>query len=123
MQHVLTMCAEAGHLYIEVPNIAYWPKRVEMLLRGTTPLVPIGVIYAAREPFIGHCHEYTLAELRALCELSGLELVEEFAYNYSQAAVPGSPAAATPGLVSRTMFRYRPETREVLSVLARRRRP
>lgn len=71
-----------GHLYVEVPNIAYWPKRMA-LLRGNTPLVPITDIYRSRTPFIGHHHEFTMRELRQLVQVNGFAVVDEDRFNYS----------------------------------------
>jgi SAM-dependent methyltransferase len=77
MTNMNSMMQPAGALYIEVPNIAYWPKRIG-LLRGQTPLAPIQDIYKSEAPFIGHHHEFTISELRDLAELSNLEIVKEF---------------------------------------------
>lgn len=73
-----------GSIYFEAPNIAYWPKRIG-LLRGQTPLSPIADIYRSETPFIGHHHEFTLAEMRDLASLSGLKIIKEDFYNYSLA--------------------------------------
>lgn len=82
MTNVTSMMAPGGQLYLEVPNIAFWPKRLALLMGGS-PLVPIADIYQSSSPFIGHHHEFTAAELRDLGRLSGLELVRERFYNYS----------------------------------------
>ncbi len=81
-QNVKAMLKPNGKLYIEVPNIAYWPKRVSFLL-GQTPLTPIEQIYQSKEPFIGHHHEFTISELRKLANLVGLSIEKESFYNYS----------------------------------------
>jgi 2-polyprenyl-3-methyl-5-hydroxy-6-metoxy-1,4-benzoquinol methylase len=88
MNNLCTMMKAQGRLYIEVPNIAYWPKRVG-LLRGRTPLAPQYDIYKSEVPFIGHHHEFTISELRNLVHLSGLVVSQEYFYNYSPGALPG----------------------------------
>lgn len=76
-----------GVLYIEVPNIAYWPKRVA-LMRGQTPHAQASEIYLSDVPFIGHHHEFTISELRDLARLSGLKILEEDFFNYTPGALP-----------------------------------
>jgi 2-polyprenyl-3-methyl-5-hydroxy-6-metoxy-1,4-benzoquinol methylase len=85
LENITAMLSNEGLLYIEVPNIAYWPKRTA-LLRGRTPLAQIKDIYNSKVPFIGHHHEFTISELRDLVHLSGLSVIAEDFYNYS----PGS---------------------------------
>ncbi|MCB1152584.1 class I SAM-dependent methyltransferase [bacterium] len=85
MAHIKTMAAPGGRVFIEVPNIAYYHKRMA-LLKGKTPLTPIRDIYLSASPFIGHHHEFTRAELRDLAELAGLRIVAEDSYNYSMPA-------------------------------------
>ena len=86
IENVKRITAENGRLYFEAPNIAYWPKRMG-LLKGQTPLAQLADIYQSDEPFIGHHHEFTLAEMRDLSRLSGLKIVAEDFYNYSLADV------------------------------------
>ncbi|MBK8466428.1 MAG: methyltransferase domain-containing protein [Chloracidobacterium sp.] len=76
--------AGKGHIYFEAPNIAYLPKRIRFLF-GLTPLVNVSDIYLSEAPFIGHHHEFTLAEMRDLAQLSGLKIIKEDLYNYSPA--------------------------------------
>lgn len=82
MENLHAMLHPGGCAHIEVPNIAYWPKRMA-LLRGKTPLVPITDIMRSKAPFIGHHHEYTINELRELVALHNLRIVKEEFYNYS----------------------------------------
>jgi hypothetical protein len=82
MENVISMMQPHGKLYVEVPNIAYWQKRVK-LLQGCTPLVPILDIVRSHCPFIGHHHEYTMGELKDLVTHFGLKVVSEDFYNYS----------------------------------------
>jgi hypothetical protein len=82
MSNVMRLMPGDGMLYIEVPNIAFWPKRLAFL-RGASPLTPIEEIYESEIPFIGHHHEFTMGELRVLTRRSGLEIIAEDYYNYS----------------------------------------
>ena len=83
MGNMISLLEHSGRLYIEVPNIAYWPKRINLLF-GKTPLADLKVIYLSAVPFIGHHHEFTISELNGLADLSGFEIVTKFNYNYSQ---------------------------------------
>lgn len=99
-----------GRLYLEVPNIAYWPKRLRLLM-GRTPLASIRDIFESETPFIGHHHEFTIAELRDLASLSDLSILQEYFYNYS----PG-PKNILKRLV-RGIFSVQNKGREVMAVL------
>lgn len=79
-----SLMKEDGHLLLEVPNIAYWPKRIG-LLKGETPLASIEDIYLSNEPFIGHHHEFTVREVRDLARISELKIVREQTFNYTLA--------------------------------------
>jgi len=82
MANVMKMLKNYGEIYIEVPNIAYWPKR-KALLQGITPLVHISEIYYSANPFIGHHHEFTMDELKVLAKISGLDVLKSNYFNYS----------------------------------------
>lgn len=71
-----------GYIYIEVPNIAYWPKRIQ-LLKGKSPITPIYNIFFSEVPFIGHHHEFSREELRKLAQWADLEILNEISFNYS----------------------------------------
>lgn len=73
---------EAGRFVVDVPNIAYWPKRVG-LLRGISPLPAMADVYHAESPFTGHHHEYTAAELAQVLTWSGLAVEEVVTLNYT----------------------------------------
>jgi SAM-dependent methyltransferase len=96
MDNVRRLVETGGIVYLEVPNIAFWPKRLRFLLHGSSPLTPLEEIYDSEIPFIGHHHEYTLGELRALARLSSLEIVEEQQYNYSEDLFPIGKALRRP---------------------------
>lgn len=76
------MVNSTGRLYIEVPNIAYWPRRLA-LMRGQSPLSSIEDIFHSAVPFIGHHHEFTMDELHRLAKLANLKVVHANSYNYS----------------------------------------
>lgn len=82
IKNVLNMVDKNGYLYIEVPNIAYWPKRMA-LLKGKTPLVSAIDIYKSEIPFTGHHHEFCKHEIRDLVSHIGLKILQEDFYNYS----------------------------------------
>lgn len=108
-----SVTAPGGRLYIEVPNIAYWPRRVA-LLRGRSPLSHIEDIYESAVPFIGHHHEYTLDELHRLASLSGLKVVGESQFNYSFVGPWIKRMVSDPIL---TLMSLRPSMRECLGVV------
>jgi hypothetical protein len=118
LDNVVAMMKQNGSLYIEVPNIAYWPKRMA-LLRGETPLVPIRDIMRSNIPFIGHHHEYTMAELRALVALLDLKIMRESFYNYSQEGNRLEQFIRYP--LQTLAFLVRPDSRECLAVACTRR--
>jgi 2-polyprenyl-3-methyl-5-hydroxy-6-metoxy-1,4-benzoquinol methylase len=104
-----------GIIYIEVPNIAYWPKRVAFL-RGQTPLADARMVFQSAVPFVGHHHEFTIDELRAVAELAGLEVVGEDFFNYS---LQPSWERRLRRPVETLAFALVPSTRECLSVTCR----
>jgi hypothetical protein len=74
--------SDRSALFVEVPNIAFWTRRIN-LLRGRTPLVPIADKWNSATPFIGHHHEYTMTELEGLVTLAGLPIRSRGSFNYS----------------------------------------
>ncbi len=82
VENLKKLTSSGGHIYFDVPNLAYWPHRVE-LLKGNSPLAALEDIYRSEVPFIGHHHEMTIAEMRRLAELTDLHIVHEEFYNYS----------------------------------------
>lgn len=118
MANVTGMMQPQGLLYLEVPNIAYWPRRVN-LLRGISPLPALETIYRSDVPFIGHHHEYTMAELRYLAEVSGLGVVQERYYNYSPGTAPSLRLLLRNPLML-LAFAVIEDSRECLAVLCQR---
>jgi SAM-dependent methyltransferase len=114
MDNVAGLLADGGRLVVEVPNIAYWPKRLTALLGGSVH-PPLRDVYDAAVPFTGHHREYTLAELRELVAWTGLDLCGETAYNYTP-----EPPRGLYWLLWSWPRRHLRSAREVLMVCARR---
>ena len=113
MDNVTGLLAGGGRLLLEVPNIAYWPKRVQALLGGSVH-PPLRDVYEAAIPFTGHHREYTAAELRDVIEWSGLDTQALTAYDYTP-----RPSGRAPSLVlHRWVSRRVQSTREVLLACA-----
>ena len=115
MKNIRSLTQPDGRLYIEVPNIAYWPKRISLLF-GRTPLAQLTDIFHSQVPFIGHHHEFTIAELRDLARLSALTIVYEDHYNYTIGVAPGLKTLLRSPLMF-LAFTLSKETRECLAVL------
>lgn len=118
MQNCTALMEPCGRIYIEVPNIAYWHKRIR-LLRGSSPLVPVGDIYESATPFIGHHHEFTMQELYDLARRSGLSVTASHCYNYSRPQAGFNNCLRHP--VEMLAFTLAPQSRELISVLCERR--
>jgi 2-polyprenyl-3-methyl-5-hydroxy-6-metoxy-1,4-benzoquinol methylase len=116
MLNVLQMLKPGGRIYIEVPNIAYWPKRKAMLF-GRSPLAPIADIYRSSVPFIGHHHEFTREELEEVAHLSDLEVLKVNQYNYSFRGPLVNRVASDPVLSLMSLI---PSMRECVAILAKR---
>jgi 2-polyprenyl-3-methyl-5-hydroxy-6-metoxy-1,4-benzoquinol methylase len=110
-----SITAPGGRMYIEVPNIAFWPRRWA-LLRGRSPLASIEDVYLSAVPFIGHHHEFTMDELCQLVRLAGLEVVQSRQYNYSFVGPWIKRFVSDPLL---TLMSMRPSMRECLCVVVR----
>lgn len=117
MENVTAMMAPEGRIYIEVPNIALWMKRVKFLF-GRTPLVPLTDIFLSEIPFIGHHHEFTITELRDLARLSGLRVISEEFYNYSPGLMLNSRMLFFHPLMFLSFLLLR-DSRECLAILCR----
>jgi len=82
MENVVAETALGGLIVVEVPNIAYWPKRLQFL-RGHTVHPPLRDVYDAEIPFTGHHREYTIEELRNILEWMSLDVEELRTLNYT----------------------------------------
>jgi 2-polyprenyl-3-methyl-5-hydroxy-6-metoxy-1,4-benzoquinol methylase len=119
MINLSRLTSDGGNIFLEVPNIAYWPKRTA-LLRGESPLPELRDIYRSEVPFIGHHHEFTTAELLELAELSGLEVTHLRHFNYSLASKNKLRLAVRHPLMS-LAFALAPATRECIAITSRKR--
>lgn len=73
-----------GHACIEVPNIAYWSHRIDLLM-GRSPLPSAVDIHDSATPFLGHHHEYTATEFASLLDHVDFTLDAMRTFNYSSA--------------------------------------
>ena len=110
MHHLTSMIEENGFLYLEVPNMGYWFKRLGLLL-GHSPLPPIDEVFFSEVPFTGHHRELTIHEFRRLASLCKMSVKREMFYNYSR--VNGLPWRLIESATS-ALF---PSTRECLAML------
>ncbi len=113
MENVKSIIKNKGSLYIEVPNIAYARKRIDLLF-GKSPLPNIETIYNSASPFIGHHHEYSLAELKTIYRLNNMSITNVETYNYSM-EITIIKLMRYP--LSNMAFALIPASREVLAVL------
>lgn len=113
MSNLKNIIKTNGSLYIEVPNIAYARKRIDLLF-GKSPLPSIAMIYKSASPFIGHHHEYTLRELKTIFVLTNLTITNTECYNYSMAVTPIKIIRYP---LSNFAFLINQKSKEVLAVL------
>jgi len=103
------------YYYFEVPNIAYWPKRIA-LLRGQSPLPSIQNIFNSKEPYTGHHHEMTYDEVMFLLRDTLIENVAFF--NYSVPDWPGVKEFIK-NPIQLLAHKFYPNTRELIAVTGR----
>lgn len=113
LEFMCSIVSPNGRLYIEVPNIAFWPRRWS-LMKGRTPLASIDDVYQSEVPFLGHHREYTMDELYRLADLAGLRVVHEVQFNYSFVGPWIKRIISDPLL---TLMSCRPSMRECLAVV------
>jgi hypothetical protein len=82
MDNLRSCTHERGLLIVEVPNVAYWPNRLDAL-RGESIHPPLDLVYASEPPYLGHHREYTVCEVRELLAWSGFAVREVKLFNYS----------------------------------------
>lgn len=83
MENIRTVLKPSGTLVFEVPNLAFWPRRVAFFFRGSTVFDPIEHVYHSAVPFTGHHREYTLADAHYVVREGGFEVVADSTFNYS----------------------------------------
>lgn len=123
MLNVRKMMGASGHLYVEVPNIAFWPKRWGML-RGHSPLAAVEDKFDSAVPFIGHHHEFTVGELDRLVRVAGFVPVQQWLFNYSRPRIDSwqklrwrvSPAGWGENIAD-IIYRFSPSCRECIATL------
>lgn len=115
MHSVKKMVRPGGHVYIEVPNLAFLPNRIRFAF-GNSPLVPVEDIYQSAVPFIGHHHEFTARELDKVATLAGLTPLKSLAFNYSSGN--GIRSVLRQPIHSFFYMAF-PNTRECLALVAR----
>jgi SAM-dependent methyltransferase len=89
MDNLRSCLDENGLLILEVPNVAYWPNRLEAL-RGLSIHQPLELVYESEPPYLGHHREYTVDELCNLLAWSGFRVCDVRLFNYSLSLGSGS---------------------------------
>ncbi len=113
LQFMRSLLAPGGRLYIEVPNIAFWPRRLA-LLRGYSPLPSVADVYESEVPFLGHHREFTIDELRQLAAMAQLKVIDEEQFNYSFVGPWIKRFISDPLL---TVMSHSPSMRECLAIV------
>lgn len=85
MENMRALLAPTGRLVLDVPNIAYWHKRLQAL-RGRSIHPSLRAVFDAETPFTGHHREYTIDEVRQLLEWTGFTAVTVETVSYSRDA-------------------------------------
>jgi SAM-dependent methyltransferase len=92
LENIRRCMDEDSTLFVEVPNIAYWPNRLKAL-RGQSIHPAVELMYASAPPFLGHHREYTVAELRDVLAWAGFEVRATDVFNYSLSLSEGGSYA------------------------------
>jgi 2-polyprenyl-3-methyl-5-hydroxy-6-metoxy-1,4-benzoquinol methylase len=82
MENIRSCIDPDGLLIVEIPNVAYWPNRLEAI-RGQSIHQPLELVYASEMPYLGHHREYTVAELQELLRWSRFVPRDLKLFNYS----------------------------------------
>ena len=82
LENARALLDDGGRFLVEVPSIAFWPKRWG-LLRGRSPNPPLRTVFDSELPFTGHHREYTAEELRSVLEWTGFRIEGEGSFNYT----------------------------------------
>lgn len=69
-----------GYLLISTPNSAKLINRLRFLV-GLSPNWPVSEFYTSGTDFTGHWREYTINELKTICEISNLEIINTYNKN------------------------------------------
>jgi hypothetical protein len=118
MDNLRASTAADGLLVLEVPNIASFYRRRQLLL-GRSVHPDLESLYLSETPYVGHHREYTASELLQLVSWSEMTVREVVLFNYSLSLRRGSWIerlhALTMDLWPTYLF---PRTREVIMVAA-----
>jgi hypothetical protein len=79
-----------GSLVVEVPNIAYYPKRRQAMM-GQSIHPDLAAVYKSAVPYVGHHREYTRQELLDVLTWAGFAVEEVSLFNYSLSLRRGAP--------------------------------
>ena len=101
----------AGHLLLEVPNIATLWRRIQ-LVRGISPLPSYGEYLRSSYPYSGHNREMTVDEVRMLLDEAGLQVDRLESFDYSP------PAPGIKPWVLRRVGQAVPSCRETIMAVA-----
>lgn len=80
IENCRALLTPGGYLLLATPNAATLLKRIRFLF-GRSPNWPIESFFKDGEAFTGHWREYTLQELRYMCEAGGFEVIEMHSKN------------------------------------------
>lgn len=69
-----------GYMFFSTPNFSNLLRRVRFLF-GLSPNWDIRQFFQEGDSFIGHWREYTMKELRTMCELAGFETIKSWNIN------------------------------------------
>lgn len=69
-----------GYFLISTPNSAKLLNRIRFIF-GLSPNWPVAEFYNTGNNFTGHWREYTIAELKTICEISNLEIIKTYNKN------------------------------------------
>jgi Methyltransferase domain len=118
LDNLRTVTDPSGLLFVDVPNIAYWPNRLK-LLRGRSIHAPMELLYDSAPPYLGHHREYTRDDLATVLHRGGFRLLTVQCFNYTS-LMGGQRVrdAMLPWLVNALVTRLSPTSREVLLAVA-----
>lgn len=91
-RHIMNFMGEYlrpnGIIVISMPNAVNLRKRLSVVF-GNTNYNPLDEMYFSLGPYRGHVREYTLAEVRYLCEISGFEVLDARTFEHlAQSKLP-----------------------------------
>jgi 2-polyprenyl-3-methyl-5-hydroxy-6-metoxy-1,4-benzoquinol methylase len=80
IERCISLLKPGGYLLISTPNISKLLNRLRFLF-GRSPNWPVAEFYNAGDDFTGHWREYTISELRTICEHSNLAIINTYNKN------------------------------------------